>query len=145
MTGIGALGWELVKFRHEGPVVTVTAYQGLPTSGDQVGDPVTCVTAVNTGRSPVTVSSWGLRLPDGQAMFIREPFQGSDPLPYRLEEGASGNWRIETTAVAESCQAHGVSYEALRAFVTLASGKTVVARRKGIQLGPGFPWPTTAR
>jgi hypothetical protein len=42
----------------------------------------------------VTVTSWGLRLPDGQTTFAQQPFPGSDKLPYRLEEGASGSWRI---------------------------------------------------
>lgn len=139
-TGIGALAWQVITWQRSGPVVAVDVIQGLPTYGDHVGDPVTCVSAVNSGRAPVTVTSWGLELPDGQTMFVKHPFPGSDSLPYRLEEGASGAWRIETIEVAEMCQAQSIDYADLRGFVRLANGKTVYAQRKGIQLGPGFPW-----
>jgi hypothetical protein len=140
VTGIGALVWQVITWKRSGPVVTVTAMQALPTYGDRVGDPLTCVTARNSGRAPVTVSSWGLRFPDGQVMFIRQAFAGSDALPYRLEAGASGSWSVETTAVAETCKAHGVDYADLTAYVNLANGQSVDAKRKGIQLGPGYPW-----
>lgn len=140
VTGVGALVWQVITWKRGGPVVTITATQAFPTYGDQVGEALTCVTARNSGRAPVTVSSWGLRFPDGQVMFIRQPFAGSDQLPYRLEEGASGSWFIETAVVARTCQEHGVDYADLTAYVSLASGPSVDAKRRGIQLGPGFPW-----
>jgi hypothetical protein len=141
VTGLGALAWQVVTWRRSGPVVEVSANQVFPAYGDHLGEQITEVTARNSGRSPVTVSSWGLRFPDGQVMIIRQPFAGSDSLPYRLEDGASGSWYIETTAVAETCRAHGVDYADLTAYVHLANGQTVDAKRKGIKLGPGFPWP----
>jgi len=140
VTGLGALAWQVITWQRSGPVVAVSAIQAFPTYGDRLGEQLTCVIARNSGRAPVTVSSWGLRFPDGQVMFIRQPFAGSDVLPYRLEEGASGSWYIETAVVAETCRGHGVYYADLTAYVDLASGQTVDAGRKGIQLGPGFPW-----
>src|SRR5258706_14281869 len=140
VAGVGELGWQVIAWHASGPVVTVSAVQGLPTYDGRVGDPVTCVSAVNSGRSPVTVTSWGLRLPDGQSIFVPEPFPGSDQLPYRLDDGASGTWRADTAAVVETCNSHGVSYEDLHAYVTLGNGRTVLADREGIGLGPGFPW-----
>src|SRR5262245_44789962 len=115
-TGVGALVWEVITWRRSGPVVAVDVTQGLPTYSADVGDPVTQVTATNSGRAPVTVTSWGLELPDGQTIFVQQPFPGSDILPYRLEEGASGTWRIETIQVTETCRAHGVDYADLRGF-----------------------------
>jgi hypothetical protein len=58
----------------------------------------------------VAVSSWGLRLPDGQTMMITEPFPLSSALPYRLGEGTSGSWYTDTLRVVETCKAHGVDY-----------------------------------
>ena len=142
-TGVLALIWDVITWRSSGPAVTVTATQAFPTYGDHVGDPLTCVTARNSGRAPVTVSSWGLRLPDGQTMFITETHVMSARLPYRLEEGASGAWYTDTTRIVETCKAHGVDYSDLTAHVNLANGQTDDAERKGIQLGPGFPWPST--
>jgi hypothetical protein len=57
----------------------------------------------------------------------------------------AGPGGIETIQVAETCRAHGIDCTDLRAFVRLANGKTVYARRKGIHLEPGFPWPQDAR
>jgi hypothetical protein len=145
VTGIGALAWQMMTWRRSGAVVTVEANQAFPTYEDHLGEPHTSVTARNSGRSPVTVSSWGLRFPDDQVMFIRQPFAGSSPLPYRLEQGASGSWFIETAAVVETCKTHDVDYTDLTAYVSLADGRTVDAKRKGIQLGPGFPWPSEAK
>jgi hypothetical protein len=139
-TGLSALAWQVVTWTLSGPVVTVEASQGFPTYGPEVGDPVTIVTATNSGRAPVTVNSWGLQFPDGQTMVVTQPFPGSASLPHRLEPGSSGQWMIDTKAVAETCRRQGVSYEELRAFVKLGDGQTEVARRKGIQLGPGYPW-----
>lgn len=142
--GVGALAWGVITWKHSGPVVAVKVLQGLPTYGAHVGDPITCVTATNSGRAPVTVTSWGLELPDGQTMFVEQPFPGSDTLPYRLAEGTSGTWSMESVQVAEASRVRGVDYADLRGFVKLGNGKTVYARRKGIQLGPGFPWPKDA-
>jgi hypothetical protein len=127
-TGVGALAWEVITWRRSGPVVSVDVLQGLPTYGDHVGDPVTCVTATNSGRAPVTVTSWGLELPDGQTMFVQDPFPGSDALPYRLEEGASGPARLKawTMAIcAASCA------WAMERPSTHSEGES--------SLGPGFP------
>lgn len=142
--GAGALVWRVIRWRRSGPVVTVKVNQAWPSSGDHVGEPITSVIARNSGRAPATVTSWGLRLPDGQTIAARKPFPGSDKLPYRLERGASGIWGIETIQVAETCRARGVDYADLRGFVSLADGQTVHAQRKGIQLGPGFPRPGDA-
>src|SRR5262249_51913784 len=72
--GVGALMWGVITWRRSGPVVTVDVNQGFPAYDDHVGEPITCVTATNSGRAPVTVTSWGLRLPDGQTMFVQQPF-----------------------------------------------------------------------
>jgi hypothetical protein len=143
ITGVLGLGWSVVTWRRSGPVVTVTVKQAFPTYADHLGEPLICVTARNSGRAPVTISSWGLRLPDGQTMMITEPFRTlSNALPYRLEEGTSGSWYTDTLRVVETCKAHGVDYADLTGYVDLGNGQSVDAKRRGIQLGPGFPWST---
>jgi hypothetical protein len=143
ITGVLGLGWSVVTWRRSGPVVTVTVKQAFATYADHLGEPLICVTARNSGRAPVTISSWGLRLPDGQTMMITEPFRTlSNALPYRLEEGTSGSWYTDTLRVVETCKAHGVDYADLTGYVHLGNGQSVDAKRRGIQLGPGFPWST---
>jgi hypothetical protein len=113
-------------------VVTVTTNQAFPTYADHLGEPLTGVTARNSGRAPVTITSWGLKFPDGQVMIIKEPFPAlSNSLPYRLEDGASGSWYIDTLKVVETCKAHGADYADLTAYVDLANGRSVDAKRRG--------------
>jgi hypothetical protein len=81
----------------------------------------------------------GAPIPGRSGHVHQAAVAGSSQLPYRLEEGASGSWYIETAIVVETCKAHGVDYADLTAHVNLASGQSVDAKRKGIQLGPGFP------
>lgn len=146
ITGVLGLGWSVVTWRKSGPVITVTVNQAFPTYADHLGKPLTGVTARNSGRAPVTVSSWGLRLPDGQTMMITEPVRAlSNTLPYRLEAGSSGSWYTDTLRVVETCKAQGVDYADLSGYVNLGDGRSVDAKRRGIQLGPGFPWPEIKR
>lgn len=116
-----SIGWQVVAFRRSGPVVGVTATQALPTYGPEMGDWHVNVTARNSGRSPVTVTGWGLRFPDGQAMFMTENLSWSTALPYRLEQGASGSWYIPTGDVRKTCAAQGVKHQDMTAFVSRGS------------------------
>lgn len=140
VTGVVALVWQVIAWKRSGPVVTVTAHQAFPAFGDSLGEPLTQVTARNSGRSPVTITAWGLRLPNGHTLVAVKRVPPSDSLPYRLEPGASGSWYMETTGLAATCRERGADYADLTAYVDLASGSTVDAKSKGIQLGAGFPW-----
>ena len=82
-----SIGWQMLTWHRSGPVVTVTARQTMPTYGDRVGDPHVQITAANKGRSPVTVQSWGLKLPDDRHLAILERAPWSAGCPYRLEPG----------------------------------------------------------
>jgi hypothetical protein len=134
VTGVGSLAWQINTWNQSGPVITVTALQALPTYGDRVGDPLVNVTARNSGRSPVTITGWGLEFLDGQTMVLMQQLRMSTPLPHRLEEGASGSWFIETKDVRDECASRGIRYQDLCAFVNLADGRTIKAKRPGIGL-----------
>lgn len=133
-TGVAALAWQVIVWRRSGAVVAVTAFQAFPTYGDRVGEPHVNVSARNTGRSPVTVNGWGLRLPDGQTMIVTNPASWSSPLHYRLEPGADGSWYVPTAEVARFCTEHGIRQQDMVAFVNLADGRTVSAKEHGIGL-----------
>jgi len=74
-----SLGWQVITWQKGGPVVDVTVSTSMPTYGDRVGDPHVTVTAMYTGRSPVTVNGWGLRCPDGQNMVMINNLAWSTP------------------------------------------------------------------
>jgi hypothetical protein len=138
VSGLVALGWQIITWRASGPMISVKVTQGILTYGASVGDMVTIVTAINRGRAPVTVRTWGLRLPDGQTMFVPEPVPGSNAIPYRLDQGSSADWRVPTAVVDSACRARGVSHTMLRGYVALGTGRDVVARKRGIQLAADF-------
>jgi hypothetical protein len=127
-----SLGWQVITWQKGGPVVDVTVSTSMPTYGDRVGDPHVTVTAMNTGRSPVTVNGWGLRCPDGQNMVMINNLAWSTPLPHRLEPAADGKWHIVTEDVRKQCEARGIRYQDLVAYVNLADGRTVDAGKRGI-------------
>lgn len=130
LTGMAALAWQVITWRQSGAVVTVTACQALPSQGE----PYVNVSARNTGRSPVTVNGWGLRLPDGWTMVALNPASWSSQLPHRLEPGADGNWYMPTAEVARFCAEHGTRQQDMIAFVNLADGRTISAKESGIGL-----------
>lgn len=87
VAGVGALAWQMITWKRSGPVVRVTG--DVPFS--YVGRTrVVRVAASNEGRSPVSVTSFGLQSLNGEVFFKGQPLQGSDRLPFRLEQGDSG-------------------------------------------------------
>jgi hypothetical protein len=90
ITGVAALAWQVITWRQSGAVIAVTACQAFPAFGDHVGEQHVNVSACNSGRSPVTVKGWGLRLPGGGTMISTNPVPWSSPMPHRLEPGADG-------------------------------------------------------
>ncbi len=141
VTGVAALAWQVITWRESGAIVAVTALQAFPTYGDRAGDPHVNVTARNTGRSPVTVNGWGLRLPDGRTMVVPNPAPWSSPVPHRLEPGGDGSWYLPTAEVARFCAEHGVRQQDMIAFVNLADGRSTNAKERGIGLAYEYGGP----
>lgn len=127
-----SLSWQILTWRQSGAVVTVTARTAMPTYGAEVGDPHLQITAANKGRSPVTVNSLGLKLPDGRHLAIMEWAPWSASIPHRLEPGADASWYVLTKAITESSTHNGIRYQDLIAYVSLGDGRTVDARDPGI-------------
>jgi hypothetical protein len=137
LTGVTALVWQVIAWRQGGAVVTVSALQAFPAYRDHA-EPHVKVTARNSGRSPVTVNGFGLRLPDGRTMVVPSPASWSSPVPHRLEPGADGSWYIPTAEVARFCADDGIKQQDLTAFVHLANGRTISAKQRGIGLAFEF-------
>ena len=136
LLSLASLAWQVVSWRRSGAVVSVTATQTLPLYGNrnQPGDWHVDVTARNSGRSPITVNSWGLRMPNGQTMVMPGNLSWSASLPHRPEPGANASWFIATEDVKRTCAEHGVRYQDLVAYVKLADGRTINAGERGIGL-----------
>jgi len=152
VTGVGSLAWQVVTWRISGPVVKVTVVQHVPPplwtpslladlarEADLVdfepreqSFPVTVVTAMNTGRSPITVTGIGLRTRDGQDIPAGAFREGSGKLPFRLQPGTNGSWSFLTKDVKYEGWKLGIEQLDLTAYVNLADGQIVYAKRRGI-------------
>jgi len=84
------------------------------------------VSAFNVGRGPITVSNWGIRLPDNDYLdptFGNPPAsEFSDPLPFRLESGNCGTWFMSLNDIDKRCDEYCIRRKDLIAFVELADG-----------------------
>jgi hypothetical protein len=94
-----SLGWQAWSHRAKGPVVGVT--------------------------TSITVTGWGLRLPNGDKMVPTQSNMISKRLPHRLEANTSASWFVETDRIRLQCAEMGLRYQDLRGFVMLGTGEQV--------------------
>lgn len=129
-----SLGWQAWTRRNDGPVVNVQASQALPAYEGRAGDWHVNVTAINTGGSTTTVTGWGFRFPDKSTLVATSPPSWSTKLPHQLNARSHAEWFLATAEVKETCAQHGARHQDLVAFVRLADGSVVTAKRPGIGL-----------
>jgi hypothetical protein len=86
--------------------IVVSISYGWLTFGPVLGEDMIFVTAANTGHRPVTLSSMGLRMPDGRSLVNLEQ-QGSVQLPHHLNEGTSVTHWMPLQGVKESLRRSG--------------------------------------
>jgi hypothetical protein len=126
---VTSLGWQVMSWRLSGAVVKVSCELAIH-PGDVAAEAAAQpwylrMTACNRGRSPVTVSEWGLRLPNGTDTGVRPDSRWSSPLSYRLEPGSEGRWFAAIEDVKTACKKLNVSNYDPIAFIRLGDGRTV--------------------
>jgi hypothetical protein len=134
--GLLWLGWRAWTWWRSGSVVEVRAGYVWPGDGQAVGERLIQVSAHNAGRSSVEITSWGLATPDGGLIASIERVAPADPLPYVLTGGRDAHWFVRAAEVEWTRAQRGQGIEQLRARVVLSNGRTVWARRKGIDTPP---------
>jgi hypothetical protein len=128
------LGWRAwVRIRNR-PMVAVRTGYAWPTygeHGDPLGERLVQVTAHNSGRAPVQITSWGFATPGDGLITAIDRIATADPLPHILAPGSEAHWFIRYSEVL-TCVERGHRIDQLRARVVLGNGKTVRAPQKGI-------------
>ena len=123
---ISAFVWRIIEWTLSGSRIKVDTHLLITASRTRESRDLVRVRARNVGRLAVDVSSWGLRLPDGQFLSLAE-----DDGPHRLEPGQAVSWDGETRFVARTLVENGYAPDAeLRASVYLGTGKTVVTKKR---------------
>jgi hypothetical protein len=129
VTGVGALAWQVIAWTRSGPVVTLTTTTSRSRREDMI------VTAVNSGRGPVSVMRLEIRGID-ISRFDLKLTKDSEQLPFRLEPSASVSWQLDLSKfVGEETQSRESAREwqaamkspdrDMRVYAILGNGKTV--------------------
>lgn len=131
-SGIPALGWQVWTWRQSGPHVEVRVANAFPVyAGQQLGEHHFQITAVNTGRAPAEVSSWGVRLPDGSNLVMFQQLPFSDDVG-RLEPHAQRRFFVNGPATIAQLRTRGIRADQCRPYVVLTTGDEV--------MGKALPW-----
>ncbi|WP_419766608.1 hypothetical protein [Curtobacterium flaccumfaciens] len=131
LTGIAALLWQAFVWRRSAHRVKVQRSRSWIAFGDgSTSDELLSVQARNVGAAAVTVTGWGVSLGrKAGGLVVLNPLSFSTQLPHRLEAGAEATFYADSGGIRASALARGRTGKDLRAFVTLATGKRVYAKR----------------
>lgn len=122
-----SLLWQVTSHVLSGDRVTVTEGTSIPVGGLDYLPDCRSITAANRGRIAVTVASIALDVGHNRTAQVgmRLVPELSDPLPTRLEPGASASWHFPLALDEEIRR----EYPRARAMVRLATGKARYAKR----------------
>lgn len=131
LTGIAALLWQLFAWRKSAHRVKVERSRAwVAFGGGGLSDELLSVQARNVGAAAVTVTGWGISLGrEAGGLVVLNPLAFSTQLPHRLESGAEATFHAESSGIKASALRRGKRGKDLRAFVTLATGQRVYAKR----------------
>lgn len=87
------------------------------------------VKAHNLGASAVTVSAWGVRLPNNVDLQAREALQRVDRVPLRLEPGGECSFYLGRDDIATAFVELGITPSDGRPWVRLGTREMIFAKR----------------
>lgn len=131
ITGIAAVVWQVATWRRSAHNVKVQRTLSWLTYTDGSLSPdLVCVEAKNVGAAAVTVTNWGISLGrNKENLTVLQPLAGSTPLPHRLESGAQMSLFVQADDVRRARHERAVPFAQMSAWVGLATGKKVNAKR----------------
>lgn len=117
--------------RQQGSRIECKWSNAYPAYGSQLGERHIHVQAINQGRSPTTISGWGLEIVDPQdrltdstvVVFKSERWQPT--LPYRLDSESSVGWMIAFDEPQATLARHPAPVKGVLAYVQTGTGRRV--------------------
>ena len=102
----------------------------LPDGTRDVGDHLVAVTVRNGTDRPAKITSWGLRLPDGQSVVVLSPTTTWEPrLPHWVQPGDEATWYFDPAELRRIAAEHKIAFESMCAFATVGDGRSLLADR----------------
>lgn len=124
---VASLAWQVITHALSGDRVAVQLGTSIPVGAIDFLPNCRAITAQNRGRTPVSVTSIAIDVGGGQSAQIAHHLVGplSDPLPIRLDPGASASWAYPISIDDQIQQTH----PRRRALVRLGTGRTRYSKR----------------
>ncbi|GAB2731733.1 hypothetical protein [Streptomyces bullii] len=122
LVSVIALVWQFISWLRTGPVIQVRTHYAIPVIGGEMStEEFLAVSATNRGRSPATITSWGLLLPGGATTAADSaPLPGVEALPFRIDPYAETSWYIANHEVERICHVRGCRRSDIRPFVIVS-------------------------
>lgn len=132
--GLGVLGIGVTIWlsRAGKPKVRVEVANAWLANDIQVGEWCVSIEAINSGGAPVTLSAFGFRFPTGANLIPTTMEPGFTRLPHRLESHSNAIFMMRAQGILAQC---GVTPSALKSWVRLQTGKTVMGPPPPIEAG----------
>lgn len=123
-----SLLWQVITHVLSGDRVVVQLGTSIPVGGLDYLPSCRSITAQNRGRTAVTVTAVALDVGGGRSAQVITHMVGelSDPLPVRLEPGASASWAYPIVVDERIRESH----PRRRAMASLGTGKRRYSRRR---------------
>ncbi|MPZ84256.1 MAG: hypothetical protein GEV28_29180 [Actinophytocola sp.] len=85
---------------------------------------------MNTGEQAITITGWGIELPDGRGVFVTRPPNWATRLPHELRPGAApARLLIPADDLRRINQDDNIAFDDMRPYIDLADGTNVYADR----------------
>ena len=115
-----------LNFLRDKSAIEVKISQGIPIYGNQLGETIITITAINIGRRPVTLTGAGFELENGRQIVIMEPSGLS--FPCDLLEGKSVQTWVDQDGIFKDVIREGTKIRC--AWFRTATDKKYKARFK---------------
>jgi hypothetical protein len=117
------------QFKESGSVVEVSLQAVLVADRDPPTEGIS-IRVRNTGRLGVSVTGWGVELPNKYTYIYWRPLPGNPKLDHRIEPGDEARWWLPLDALRRGLVEQGLGECEVPMFVTLGTGERVVTEHE---------------
>ena len=128
---VGAVGtiWQIYQSRRLGYRVKVKVSPSFSVDGEgQILHEFLAISVRNIGTSPVDITNWAIKFPNGASFVHFEQENISASLPHTLNSGTEATYYCDLIELRKAIADSSVNSKKLRAVITLATGKIVFSK-----------------
>ncbi len=125
-----SLTWNMATWKSSRHKVKIKLTNVLYKDGSGKNVHLLCITCTNSGKDPISVTNWGIRLlPDKQLGNFR-PHPWSSKVPSEISNVTNARFFVHADELWEICQDQRMSTAKLRPWIELSNGSTVSSKKR---------------